>query len=171
MRRLALSLGIAALGCDGAGAEAVPAPVAAAQPVEPVPAAAPADPAAIGGWLRASGYRDWPAQSRVHATSEHGGARVFFNETLAASMRAGTGEHPIGSAAVRELYEGDLVTLRGFAVMLKLRASGPGGEGWLWYEQFGTDAGAKRLVAGTGERGCVGCHDAGIDFVHPPEPG
>ncbi|WAS90018.1 hypothetical protein [Nannocystis punicea] len=169
MRRLALSLGLAALACDGA--ELVPAHVEAAQRVEPGRAEVPAEPAAIGGWLHAAGYRGWAAQSGVHATSEHGGARVFFNEVLAASMRAGAGEHPIGSAAVRELYEADLATLRGFAVMLKLRASGPGGEGWLWYEQFGTGADAKPLVAGTGERGCVGCHDAGLDFVHPPEPG
>ncbi|MCY1060267.1 hypothetical protein [Nannocystis sp. SCPEA4] len=164
MRRLALALGLAALGCEVASAE-----VEASQPVES--AAVPADPAAIGRWLHASAYRSWPAQSGVHATGEHGGARVFFNEALAASMRAGAGEHPVGSAAVRELYEADLVTLRGFAVMLKLRASGPGGEGWLWYEQYGTGADAKPLVAGTGERGCVGCHDAGVDFVHPPEPG
>ena len=38
---------------------------------------------------------------------------------------------PITETAVRELYESDLVTLKGFALMLKQAPSGPAGEGWL----------------------------------------
>lgn len=173
MRRPAIALTLATLACDVAGEVDVapenPAPVSP-QPEAPG-ADVPTDPAAVGAWLHAFGHRAWTAQSPVHATGEHGGARVFFNDALSASMRAGAREHPIGSAAVRELYESDLATLRGFALMIKRGPSGPGGAGWWWYEQFGTAAETPPLVAGTGERGCIGCHDAGVDFVHPPEQG
>ncbi len=167
-----MALLVLAAGCD---AEVAPEsvddpPVIAPTATPPVdPDAVPAEPAAIATWLRAFHYRRWQAQSPVHATGEHGGARVFFNAALAGSMVAGTGEHPIGAAGVRELYEPDLTTLRGFALMIKTGPSGQDGAGWFWVEMFGTDADARPLVAEAGARGCVGCHTAGIDFVHPPE--
>lgn len=170
-RALALLL---ALGCE-AEAEAIAevetvavAPVAVA--VKSVdPEVVPAEPEAIRAWVQALAYRSWQAQSPVHATGEHGGARVFFNKKLAASMAAGASEHPIGAAGVRELYESDLSTLRGFALMIKTGPSGQAGEGWYWFEMFGTTAETRPLVAEHGSRGCVGCHAAGVDFVHAPE--
>lgn len=170
MRR-ALALVLAACGCEAE----VEASAVAISAVDPVVAPAVVDPGMVpaeserAAWLLESGYRGWQAQSPVHPTGEHGGARVFFNEALARSMAAGTGEHPIGAAGVRELYESDLTTLRGFALMIKTGPSGQDGQGWFWLEMFGTAPGTRPLVAEHGSRGCVGCHATGVDFVHPPE--
>lgn len=129
----------------------------------------PGDPAVMRGWLQAFAYRGWTPQTEIRMTGEHGGERLYFNEVLTTSMQAGAPEHPIGSAAVRELYAGDLKTLKGFALMHKIGPSGPIGEGWFWYEIFGTGAEAEPTVAQTGARGCVGCHSHAVDFVHSPD--
>ena len=132
-------------------------------------AVVPDEPAAVHAWLRTLAYRGWAPQTDIRATGEHGGERLFFNATLAASMRAGAAEHPIGSAAVRELYAGDLRTLKGFALMHKTGPSGVTGEGWFWFEVLGVDARAAPTVAQTGARDCVGCHAHATDFVHSPD--
>ena len=129
----------------------------------------PLDPAAIRGWLQVFAYREWAPQTDIRATGEHGGERLYFNAVLTRSMEAGAAEHPIGSAAVRELYSGDLKTLKGFALMHKTAPSGPTGEGWYWYEIFGTTAEAEPTVAQPAARGCVGCHSHAVDFVHSPD--
>ncbi len=129
----------------------------------------PADPDAIRTWLQAFTYREWPPQTAIRATGEHGGERLYFNAILAASMRAGNQLHPLGSAAVRELYAGDLHTLKGFALMHKTGPSGPTGEGWYWYEIFGLDPDAEPTVAAPAAPGCVGCHAHADDFVHSPD--
>jgi hypothetical protein len=171
-RALALLL---AVGCEAEAETVAVEPVAVETVAVEVatktvdPEVVPAEPEAIKEWVQALAYRSWQAQSPVHATGEHGGARVFFNKKLAASMAAGASEHPIGAAGVRELYESDLATLRGFALMVKTGPSGQAGEGWYWFEMFGTTAETRPLVAEHGSRGCVGCHAAGVDFVHPPE--
>lgn len=132
--------------------------------------APPEDPAAIGRWLRGGGYRGWAPSSPIHATGEHGGARVLFNPLLAASWAAGGGRHPLGAAAVRELYEDDLATPRGFALMIKV-AEGDVDRGWFWYEVFGQadDDDARPTVSQIGAPGCVGCHAGGVDGVMAPE--
>ncbi len=84
-------------------------------------------------------------------------------------MRAGNETHPLGSAAVRELYAGDLRTLKGFALMHKTGPSGPTGEGWYWYEIFGTGPDAEPTVAAPAAPGCIGCHAHAADFVHSPD--
>ena len=132
------------------------------------PGSVPADAPAIRSWLQAFAYRAWPPQTAIRATGEHGGERLYFNPILAASMQAGNKLHPPGSAAVRELYAGDLHTLKGFALMHKTGPSGELGEGWFWYEIFGTTADAEPTVATTGAPGCVGCHSHADDFVHSP---
>ncbi len=141
----------------------------------------PTDPEAIGRWLRAGGYLDWEPRSAVHRTDEHGGARVLFNPLLAASFEAEAEQHPLGAAAVRELYEADLVTPRGLALMVKvgegeaLRGGGASPaededeRGWFWYEVFSFDEGAAPTVAEVDAPGCLGCHSAGVDLVMPPE--
>jgi hypothetical protein len=137
----------------------------AAAPVEP-----PDEPGALRAWLQGGGYLAWSAAGPVRATGEHGGARVFFNAALAGSLAAGAREHPRGAAAVREIYEADLTTLRGLALMKKVsEGTGPKGQaaGWYWYEVYGRDPAARPAVAEVGARGCVGCHAAGVDFVHP----
>ena len=135
----------------------------------PAPGSVPTDPDAIRTWLQAFDYRAWPPQTDIRATGEHGGERLYFNPTLVASLRAGNPVHPPGSAAVRELYAGDLRTLKGFALMHKTGPSGPTGEGWYWYEIFGTGPDAEPTVAAPAAPGCVGCHAHADDFVHSPD--
>jgi len=144
--------------------------VAVAEPVAVKPGQVPG-PAAVQEWLQDFNYRGrgWTAMTELRATGEHGGERLYFNEALATSWRAGAQEHPVGSAAVRELWGGDLQTLKGFALMHKTGASGDVGEGWFWFEVFGTTAEARPTVAEAGARGCVGCHSHAVDFVHSPE--
>lgn len=177
MRRWALLC--AALGCEATPATVevpatpatVAAPVVAPVVVAPVMSlgGVPMDPAALRGWLQGFAYREWTPQTEIRATGEHGGERLYFNRMLTASMTAGAAEHPIGSAAVRELYSGDLKTLKGFALMHKTAPSGPTAEGWYWYEIFGTTAEAEPTVAQPAAPGCVGCHSHAVDFVHSPD--
>jgi len=173
VRPAAITPLLAALACDPPARPAAPTPHEVAAPA-PTPIREPAtgtptDPNAIRSWLQALAYREWAPQTGVRATGEHGGERLYFNAALAASMRAGNHDHPIGSAAVRELYAGDLITLKGFALMHKLGPSGPTGEGWFWYEIFGTSADAEPTVAQAAAPGCVGCHSHAVDFVHAPD--
>jgi hypothetical protein len=144
------------------------APVEVAAPKRDTDAA-PTDAAAARAWLLAFAYRTWPPQTELRATGEHGGERLFFNNLLAASWQAKATEHPIGAAAVRELYSSDLRTLKGFALMVKTGPSGTVGEGWFWFEMFGTTEDATTTVAEHGARVCVGCHAHAVDFVHSPD--
>jgi hypothetical protein len=155
----------------GSGSSTVPAvaPVAAQAPAWREVGAVPGEPAAVREWLPTFAYRGWAPQTDIRATGEHGGERLYFNATLAASMQAGAAEHPLGSAAVRELYAGDLTTLKGFALMHKTGPSGPTGEGWYWYEVLDTTGAVEPTVAGPGARDCVGCHAHAVDFVHSPD--
>lgn len=145
-------------------------PVEVVKPVVVAPGRVP-EAARVQGWLQEFNYRGrgWTPMTELRATGEHGGERLYFNDVLAASWRAGAQEHPLGSAAVRELWSGDLMTLKGFALMHKTGASGDVGEGWFWFEVFGTTADARPTVAEAGARGCVGCHSHAVDFVHSPE--
>jgi len=168
---------LALLLCAACGCETPePAQVSVPQPVMRVeapvttpavlPGVVPADPAAIPEWLQTFGYRVWSPQTDIRMAGEHGGERLYFNKLLTKSVLAGAADHPIGSAAVRELYSPDLKTLKGFALMHKTGPSGPVGEGWYWFEIFGTSAEAEPTVAQTAARGCVGCHSHAVDFVH-----
>jgi hypothetical protein len=145
----------------------VVAPVVAEPVVDP--GWVPADPADIQAWLLAFNYRGWTPMTELRRTGEHGGERLFFNKVLAASWQAKAPDHPIGSAAVRELYSADLKILKGFALMHKTGPSGQVGEGWYWFEVFGTTMDARPTTAETAARGCVGCHAHAVDFVHSPD--
>jgi hypothetical protein len=116
-------------------------------------------------YLKAGLYRNWPAESAIHAsTGPHfGKVRTWVNPVLAASLATGATEHPLGSAAVKELY-GNSNTAAGWAVMVRTQA-GTGGKSWYWYEQYG-----KLEIAGQGDRNCTGCHAAGRDQVLTPFP-
>ena len=177
MRRACARSVLALLLCAACGCETPePAQVSVPQPVMRVeapvttpavlPGVVPADPAAIPEWLQTFGYRVWSPQTDIRMAGEHGGERLYFNKLLTKSVLAGAADHPIGSAAVRELYSPDLKTLKGFALMHKTGPSGPVGEGWYWFEIFGTSAEAEPTVAQTAARGCVGCHSHAVDFVH-----
>jgi hypothetical protein len=145
-----------------------------APPEVPATERPPADVEAIGAWLRGDGYRGWVPQSEARPTGDHGGARIFLNQALDASLAAEARRHPLGAAAVREIYEPDLVTLKGLALMVKV-ADDPDvaddeGHNWLWYETFAVAEDGAPTVAERGAPGCVGCHEAGDDLVIRPAP-
>ncbi len=90
--------------------------------------------------------------------------RVFVNETLDKSMKAGNDVHPRGSASVKEMYDSD-DNLQGWAVMLKTQPDSAGGQGWFWYEVTSTTDGSSPVAIGNGIPLCFGCHSLGGDFV------
>lgn len=154
-RALAAALAVGLLACAG-GPAASEAPDGCAPP--------PADPEALDAWLEAECHRNWPAEAAIHpAGMAPGGSRVFANPTLADSLAANHASHPIGAAAVRELYAEDLQTLTGYAVMIKVAADPA--DGWFWFERF--LAQPKPSVAARSAPGCTGCHASEADFVQP----
>jgi hypothetical protein len=118
-------------------------------------------------WLEAGAYLDWAAESGVHPSSgpHFGGVRTFVNDVLLGSLEAGAASHPVGSAAVKELY-GAGGTVRGWSVEVKVQADSAGGNGWYWYEGYQGDVYAD----GTGAGICTGCHGGGNDYVLSPFP-
>lgn len=126
----------------------------------------PTEAGALVPWLQAGMYLDWAAESGVHPSAgpHFGGVRTFVDAALFGSLQAGDPEHPVGAAAVKELY-GDGDQIRGWAVLVKV-ALGAGGDGWYWFEVYDDDV----LAEGTGLAGCTGCHGSGNDFVRSPFP-
>jgi len=130
----------------------------------------PTDAAEMFTFLTSGEYKQWTAESAVHKSSgPHGMVRTFANETLTASLTAKNTEHPVGSAAIKELYKGDGTTLRGWAVELKASA-GAGGATWYWYEVFSTTDGSSPVADGLNHSTCTGCHSRGLDYVRAPFP-
>src|SRR4051812_36719490 len=61
---------------------------------------------AVEAWLTGGAYRAWHCEPMSHAPrspSPHGFNRICSNDALSAFT--GTGEYPVGSAAVKELYD------------------------------------------------------------------
>lgn len=132
---------------------------------EPLPTA-PSDPTELHAWLVDARYAEWEPVSPVREGDNGGGVRVFLGPTLADSIADDNATHPAGAAAVREIYEPDLVTLRGWSALVKLEdVDAPEAEAWLWFEVFGTTMDAEPLVAEPGASGCISCHGQGVDFV------
>ena len=130
------------------------------------PDAAPANSAELIPWLEAGNYAGWPAESEAHASAgpHFTAVRTFVNDTLLASLEAGSKDHPVGSTAVKELY-GSSPEVGGWAVMVKV-APGSSDDNWYWYEVFEGTTYADE----TGNAGCGNCHGQGLDFVRTPIP-
>ena len=160
MHRIGIVAALLILGsCGGKGTPSDGKPVAGI----------PTDASKMFQFLTAGDYKAWTAESAVHESKgPHGKVRTFVNETLASSLSAKNSEHPVGSAAVKELYKKDGTTLSGWAVELKATA-GAGGESWYWYEVFSTTDGSSP-IEGLGHSTCTGCHSAGLDYVRAPFP-
>lgn len=127
----------------------------------------PLGEAELSPWLAAESYASWTAESAVHAatgTSPHGMVRTFFNDTLVASFDAGNTEHAVGSASVKELYDGAGMRT-GWAVMVKTTA-GADAASWYWYLENGGSVNADD----NGLAQCEGCHSPGVDRVLTPYP-
>jgi hypothetical protein len=94
-----------------------------------------------------------------------GRVRAFLNPILFESMTAENDEHPVGSIAVKELYEsGD--TVKGWAVAIKTTLQAGGGSNWYWYENYKDET----IKDGQGEFLCKACHFTGSDYVLTPFP-
>lgn len=150
-----------AAACDTADAD----PVASPESDTSTPELPPTETDALLAWLQRREYADWAAESEIHRSEgPHGGdVRTFVNLLLFESLDAGSAEHPVDAATVKELYDGDDVV--GWAVMVKVDA-GSGGATWFWYERVGTSVYADDV----GEALCSGCHGAGTDQILTPFP-
>ncbi|MBP6628496.1 MAG: hypothetical protein KA297_03640 [Kofleriaceae bacterium] len=145
----------------GASASADAAPIDPAQVV-------PTEPAALQAWLAADSYRAFAGESAPHASAgPHGQVRTFLNAPLDRSLADGAAQHPVGAAAVKELFTDG--TLTGWAVAVRTAPSA-GGAGWYWYEVFSTSPGAGPDYAGQGLALCVQCHTRGRDQVRITYP-
>ena len=118
-------------------------------------------------WLLAGNYRDWESESEVRpSTQGPKGVRIFLNSSLAGSLFDAEEEHPVGSTAVRELYEEDLETLSGFALAIKTgNGSRDRAGNWFWFETFGLQEDMEPIIVGHAAPGCMPCHSQGVDFI------
>lgn len=122
----------------------------------------------IKEFLLANTYSTWTATEikEKSLNSPHGTVRTFFNETIEASIQADAEVHPEGSITVKELYESDSETLKGYAADIKIK-EGAGGDTWLFFEGFLPDLDHEYAI---GPSGCTGCHSSGTDFVRESLP-
>jgi hypothetical protein len=108
--------------------------------------------------------------SAITAERPHGDQKVFMNDLLADSVTADDEEHPVGSMAVKELYEG--TDLKGYALMFKIKA-GASADTWGFYEILGGDdfSDDEPEILKAGATGCAGCHVADTkDFIKSDVP-
>ena len=129
----------------------------------------PTNAADMNAFLQKKGYASWAKESALHASTGPHGTMVLthLNPKLDASLKAGAAEHPAGSAAVKEFFNGGSVS--GWAAYVKTQASSDGGNGWYWYEVFDATPGASG-TQGQGLGVCTGCHSQGKDYVRIPYP-
>lgn len=154
-------------GCPGAEA-GCPGAEAGCPGAEGGCPSAPAEAAEVIALLEDGGYDSWSAEPAVHearGSSPHGNVRVFINEALEGSLEAGNDTHPVGAAAIKELYDEAGEELVGFAVEVKV-TEGSTGDDWYWY----MEAGGEVMAEGTGVELCVGCHMNGVDFFTTTYP-
>lgn len=122
----------------------------------------------VFAYLQAGTYAALAAEPEVHAsTGPHGQVRTFVNDTLRRSVDTMQDSHPVGSAAIKELYRGD--ALLGWAVSVKVADVAAGTQNWYWYEVFSTTTNDP-VADSTSAPGCSGCHSGGTDFVLTPGP-
>jgi hypothetical protein len=138
---------------------------------------------AMTEWLAGGDYLGWACEPDAHdarSPSPHGPNRICSNDALSSHT---TGEYPVGSAAVKELYDATATDIVGYAVYLHTDA-GTDGADWYWYEVVPADSAAPHdadgvVADGQGDSGpaldiCVSCHAAagsdaghsGHDFVY-----
>ncbi len=142
-------------------------------PAEPPANAGTSDLPATGpdadvrAWLAKGDYKTgtWKCEAAPHAArspSPHGINRICSNATLSAH---GSGQYPVGSAGVKELYDQAGTNVIGHAVYRKLKVGAA--ESWYWWE----DLNNSTVANGTGDQGsaksiCASCHmGAPNDFV------
>lgn len=124
-------------------------------------------------WIAKGDYKKWHCQMPEHAAkdpSPHGVNRICSNAKIVGA--GGSGDFPVGSAGVKELWDKMGGKVIGYAVYVKTAADSAGGANWYWYEDNPTINPANGVVAdGFGTSGnpktvCVDCHShAGSAFA------
>ena len=128
-------------------------------------------PDALQMWLIAGHYKAWPHESKEHVSDgPHDSVKVFVSPLLLKSLDAKATEHPVGAAAVKEIYKDGKHA--GWAVSVKLAPKSNEGKEWYWYEIFSTQPKAKAPYQGVGYRLCRDCHfeGGGVDLVRSLYP-
>ena len=117
--------------------------------------------APLRAWLADGTYEGWVSEPAPHPSAgpHFGDVRTFFSPSLVDSLEAGDDVHPVGAAAVKELFGSGDVPI-GWAVMIKV-GSGSDGGSWYWYERYDGSTLADEVGLGV----CVDCHRPGDDFV------
>jgi hypothetical protein len=139
-----------------------PGPATLGDPLDD-PQVPPRGSADITTWIAEGYHLGWACEPAPHAgrsPSPHGRNRICSNDALLAST--GDGPYPVGAAAVKEIYDGERISLH--AVYRKV-VDGTGGDTWYWFE-----GSADEVIAnGEGDGTCTGCHSgAPRDFVFTP---
>jgi len=131
----------------------------------------PADGSKLYSWLSDGNYKNWVRESEKHRSAgPHPSAVIaYLNSTLEQSLASESESHPVGSAAVKELFN-SAGELNGWAVSIKTDADSQSGKGWFWYEILGTEPDSRVVANGNGVPLCFGCHTPGKDFVLIPFP-
>lgn len=146
MKTIALTLSLLAVGCtnNNTPKDAAPADQKTDDPQLPPQGAAYLQP-----WLLKGFYKSWHCEAAPHPGRVHGMDRVCDNDVL--STFSGTGEFPVGAAAVKELYTNGAVT--GYNVYVKTAA----GDCKSFYYFEGGSSGPPSTDQ-LGSASCVGCH-------------
>jgi hypothetical protein len=144
-------------------------------PTAKIETTVPTDQDELFRYLKSGAYKEFAAQEtdRHPTIGPHTNVgwpvRVFLDPVLDDSLAAGNESHPMGSSAVKEMYDDD-GDLQGWAVMVKTEEDSAGGSGWFWYEVTSTRSGDDPVATGNGVPLCFGCHFIGRDFVLTNHP-
>ena len=126
----------------------------------------PVSAGALYEFLKADRYKTFAAEAAIQpSTGPHGRVRTYVNDTLLASLQASNTTHPVGSAAVKELYGPGDDVLKGWAVEVKVSQDKGNGSDWYWWYEPSNTNGTMPASEGLGLGGCTGCHGGGTDFV------
>ncbi len=134
------------------------------------PGPVPTEMEELFAYLTAGTYKSFAAQETgLHPsigphTKSGLPVKVFLDDSLDASLKAGSSEHPVGASVVKEMFTEDGV-LQGWAVMVKTSAESDGGKGWFWMEVTSTTDPSEPVAVGNGVPLCTSCHSIGNDYV------
>ena len=121
-----------------------------------------------------TGYKQWTAATGVVNSAAHGGrpTKTYVNDLLTKSMASSSNVHPVGSAAVKELYDDARTKVVGYFVLAKATA-GTGSATWFTFA-YGTAAAAPTATVDTRSMGaapCAACHEpSSSDFIKALTP-
>lgn len=168
--------GDGAAGMD-AGADAELADTATPDGVASSTQVPPATSGGLDAWMASSPWMGWtcePAPREARPSSPHQTVRVCENDVLTTARAVGgTGDFPVGAAAVKEMYYQGAI----WAVAIAVRGKpGIGGDSWFWWRKVldGTETPAI-THADYGDAFCAGCHagaasGGGRDFIFTSVP-